>query len=275
MNRPVFPSSATIRVPEKLALAKGGWRQVELAVRYGVWTPREGPPILIDTGYGPRSCVASTRSALLKLYGHALRPRLRASDLLSARVAALGWPLHAVGLTILTHFHPDHIDGIRDLAGSRFLVSAREWDIVSRAGRAARTRHAIFEELIPDDFSSRVAFVEDLPQRSLPFGLGVGGDVLGDGSLLTAPLPGHSPGHFGLLWPKLDPPLLYAVDAQWLWRAIAEDRAPPLAERVVFHDRAAGRDSMARLRAFAAAGGEVVLCHDPSPRPTRLADPRE
>ena len=73
--------------------------------------------------------------------------------------------------------------------------------------------------------------------------------------------------HLGVLWPMQTPPLLYAADTQWLWRAIAEDRAPPLLTGMVFSDEAAARDAEHFVRAFAAAGGDVVLCHDPDDFP--------
>lgn len=268
MTRPIFPVSATIRVWRWLVLAGGGWRRLDLAVRYGIWTRPGTAPILIDTGYGVRSCVSPERSMSLKLYGRLLRPRLSPDDLMAARLARLDFTPGDVRLAIITHFHADHIDGLKDLPAAHFLVSAEAWQEASRLGRLGRLGSGIFDELIPSDFGSRISFIEELPRRTLPFGLGEGHDVLGDGSLLALPLTGHAPGHFGLLWPDLDPPLLYGVDAQWLWQAIAEDRAPYLATRLVAHDRKASLATMAHLRAFAEAGGEVVLCHDPSPDPT-------
>jgi len=267
MNRPIFPVSATIRTWRWLVLASGGWRRLELAVRYGIWARPGTPPILIDTGYGVRSCASPERSLPLKLYGRVLRPRLSPNDLVAARLARLGFTQGDVRLAIITHFHADHIDGLQDLSAARFLVSAEAWQEASRLGWLGRLGSGIFDELMPLDFRSRISFIEDLPRLTLPFGLGEGHDVLGDGSLLALPLAGHAPGHFGLLWPDLDPPLLYGVDTQWLWQAIAEDRAPRLATRLVAHDRTAARATMSRLRAFAEAGGEVVLCHDPSPDP--------
>lgn len=265
MNRPVFPVSATIRTWRWLVLAGGGWQAVELAVRYGVWKRAGLAPILVDTGYGFRTCVSAERSTPLKLYGGILRPRLNPDDLLTARLARFGCAPKDVQLTILTHFHPDHVDGLKDLPTSRFLVSREIWEAASRLSWPRRVGSGIFRELLPADFGRRLSFIEDLPRRPLLFGLGDGFEVLADGSLLAVPLAGHAPGHFGLLWPNLDPPLLYGADAQWLWQAISDDRAPWLATRLVAHDKKAARVTMARLRSFAATGGEVVLCHDPSP----------
>ncbi len=265
MSSPVFPVSATVRTWKWVVIAKGGWRRLDLAVRYGLWQRPAEPPILIDTGYGYRTCKTRERSAPLKIYGGLLRPRLNPENLVAARLASLGYSMDEVQLTIVTHFHPDHIDGLKDLPKSRFLASKEMWSATSSLGRVGRTGSGVFLELLPLDFRQRLSFIEDLPLRVLPFGLGEGYDVLGDGELFAVPLGGHAPGHFGLLWPNLDQPLLYAADAQWLWRAVSEDRAPWLATRLVAHDGTEALKTMARLRAFADAGGEVVLCHDPSP----------
>jgi hypothetical protein len=61
----------------------------------------------------------------------------------------------------------------------------------------------------------------------------------------------------------LERPLLYAADAQWLMQAIVEDRLPGWPARWTLEDPAAARVSARRISAFAAAGGEVVLCHEP------------
>ena len=270
MSRPLFPNSATLRVDERLVLAGGDRRRVDLCVRYGLWDRPGKPPILIDTGYTARSCSAPDRSWMLKAYGRVLAPQLRQDGQMARRLADFGHSCDDVELAVLTHFHADHVAGVRDLPRARFLVSQREWKEIKGEGAIARTRRGVFRELFPNDFGSRLAFVEDLPQVRLPSGLGVGGDVLGDGSLLTVPLPGHSSGHFGLLWPRLPRPLLYAVDVQWLWRAVEENR-PPATTRLVFHDQAAMLAAMEAVRRFAAAGGEVVLCHDPAPEPGESA----
>ena len=117
--------------------------------------------------------------------------------------------------------------------------------------------------------SSRLMPVEECPPAELPRGLGAGFDLFGDGSLLAVPLPGHALGHFGLVWPEKG--LLYAVDAQWLLRAIMERRLPRGAAPLIYADQAEVIASCEKVRGFALAGGRVVLCHDPEPVDLTLA----
>jgi hypothetical protein len=56
---------------------------------------------------------------------------------------------------------------------------------------------------------------------------------------------------------------LYAGDADWLAQAIRTARSPGAPARWVLDDPDASRATAARLNEFEAAGGRVVLCHDP------------
>ena len=118
----------------------------------------------------------------------------------------------------------------------------------------------MFDELLPADFEARLTPLESLPTVPLPFGLGEGRDVLGDGSMLSVPLPGHALGHTGLIWPGQK--RVYAADAQWLKQAMRENRPPKGPARWVYADEDEMRQSLDRLRGAEAAGCEVAFCHD-------------
>jgi glyoxylase-like metal-dependent hydrolase (beta-lactamase superfamily II) len=259
MNRPEFPNSAIIRAPECLVLKGGGWRRLAIPVHYGIWRhPSEGH-VLIDTGYAPR--VTEGRSRMMKIYNAMLSPRLLADQLPLPQLAARGVAREDVRTIVVTHFHADHIAGLKDFPNARFLASGAAWKALKAMTARQRLHHGVFMELLPDDFSARLVPFENYRATSLPGGLGAGFDLFSDASCLAVPLAGHALGHFGLLWPE--PALLYAVDTQWLWRAIAENRPPRGPARLVFHDWKAALASSALVRDFARQGGEVMLCHDP------------
>lgn len=262
MTDPQFFNSAIVRVPERLILAGGGWRPIEIGVRYGLIEHPEVGPVLIDTGYGPRA-TTGPRSAMLKLYTAVLRPRLVHDTLPLPMLAAKGISPGDIRLIVLTHFHPDHIAGLKDFPNAKILASAGAFRRIETMGAPRRLRHGVFAELLPADFAARLVAIEDRPVVPLPLGLGIGWDVFGDGTCIAIDLPGHALGHFGLVWPERA--LLYAVDTQWLNAAVVHDRHPRGPARLIYADDAAMRASAEKVRRFAERGGDVLLCHEPLP----------
>jgi glyoxylase-like metal-dependent hydrolase (beta-lactamase superfamily II) len=261
MTDPVFPNSAIVRVPERIVLRGGAWRRIELGVRYGLMIHPEFGPVLIDTGYGARATHGSQRGAALKLYGAIFRPQLVDEDVPLAALRRAGYAASDVRRIIVTHFHVDHVAALRDFPNAQFIASGSAWQAIRGMSELQRIHGGIFLELLPPDFAERLMPIETLAETQAPFGLGPARDIWGDGSCLAIDLPGHSPGHFGLLWPQSNPPLLYATDTTWLSDAL-DGRLPRGLARVVYDDEPSMRRSVALVAAFRKAGGRVVLCHD-------------
>lgn len=251
--RPIFFNSAIVRAPERLVLRGGRWTAIDIPVRYGAFEhPRVGR-CLIDTGY-TRRVTAGRRSLPLWVYAAILRPRLQPEALSSdAQIAAI----------LLTHLHADHVSALRDYPSAILYADGAGLDHFLGGSAAARIRHGVFRELLPHDLRTRAQRFEACQARQAPLGLGPARDVFGDGEVLAVPLPGHMRGHTGFVWPKLDPPLLYAADAQWLARAVMEDRPPGPPARWILDDASADAETRRRIATFARAGGEVAYCHDP------------
>ena len=253
--RLTFHTHATINVPARLVLA-GGRGRLTLAVRYGLLERSAHPPVLIDAGWPLRR---AREGRALRLYRAALRPRI---DPAATPAAVLGG--RRPGAILLSHPHADHLGAVADFPGVPVHATHRAWAAARRHPWHA-LRHGVVGELLP---GAVIDLPEDLP---LPHGLGAGGDVLGDGSVLSVPLPGHADGHTGFFFPAFDPPVLYAADVQWVWDAVRDRRSPRGPAVAVYANRRAAMDSLERVRAFAASGGRVVLCHDPAPVPPFVA----
>lgn len=264
--RPVFANSAWIGAPERAILRNGGWRRRKLRVRYGlVVHPRLGP-ILIDTGYTAHALHAPGRSAALRVYGRLLRPQLNLQDQPEPFLQTFGLVLQDIAHVIVTHFHADHVSGLAAFPRARFIASGAAWAHLRDGTAWQSLRHGVFRELIPADFGTRLTAIEDVPRRALP-DLGAGYDILGDGSILAVPLPGHADGHFGLLFPHLATPLLYAADTQWIAQALPQPLRPRLLPRLVADNLGDLGQSSDRVLAFHRAGGAVLLCHDDAASP--------
>lgn len=269
MKGPRFFNSATLSVSERLLLKGGSRRKLTIPVLYGLYEHPLLGLTLIDTGYGPAVTEGAERSLALRLYARFLKITLNTDEAPDQVLRREGWTAGAVQTVILTHFHADHIGRLKEFPNARILASEDAFSALTSQSRLGQLHGGYFPELMPDDIEARMTGFEALPLVRHPL-LGPCRDLTGAGEVLAVPLEGHALGHYGVLFSNLEKPLLYAVDTQWLWQALAENRLPGYPVRAVYASERAARDSVERVRAFARAGGEVVLCHNPDRGPHRL-----
>ncbi|TPO13629.1 MBL fold metallo-hydrolase [Mesorhizobium sp. B1-1-5] len=267
----VFASSAWVSAAERLILRGGSWQSVRLRVRYGlIFHPAAGP-VLIDTGYTQEALSGARRSRMLRLYGALLKPELNAAEQVLPVLRRFGLSPDDIRTIIVTHFHADHISGLSLFRNARFIASDAAWARVKARSPRQNLRHGIFTELFPPDFETRLEALSAKRRVEAREGVPGGADLFGDGSVIAVDLPGHADGQFGLLFTGPARPLLYAVDAQWLLAALTESRTPGFPATLVAEDAEAIEPTSAMLRRFLASGGEVMLCHDPTPTSYDLA----
>jgi len=155
--------------------------------------------VLFDTGQD-RASVTDESYFPGGLAGHVYdrlaRFDIGEQDTLTAQLATLGYSPSDVSTAIVSHLHQDHIGGLRELKAADLLVSAAEWAELSKAAPELRgflRRHIQLPGLKwhhitmePTSDPSLAPFTESL-------------DVMGDGSLVLLPTPGHTAGSMSLL----------------------------------------------------------------------------
>jgi len=130
------------------------------------------------------------------LYDRLARFEIGPEETLSIGLDRLGYSVGDVRTAVVSHLHQDHIGGLGELAHAEILVSKTEWDTLARPlpeVRGLMTRHIDLPglrwqrvELQPTDDPELSPFRESH-------------DLLGDGSLVLLPTPGHTPGSLSLL----------------------------------------------------------------------------
>ena len=187
--------------------------------------------ILFDTGYADHFFEA-TNSFPEKLYRLALPIKLNDEEKLLAQLAQMGINADDIRWIIVSHYHGDHIAGLRDFPNAKFIASKKDTDdlqsLMTKPLRA--TLQGKLSGLLPENYFDRLVYAEnlnpiDLPDWMQPFTRAY--DLFGDKSLLIIPLPGHSHGQIGLLIMDTDGrPVFLTADACWSLPACREGRLP-------------------------------------------------
>jgi len=233
--------------------------------------------LLWDAGYAPRLFDALAQFPF-SLYRRATPLCLPPELALPVQLDRFGLAPADVSHVLLSHFHPDHVGGLRDFPGARIVATrAAQEAVAGRTGWAA-LRRAFVPSLLPDDFAARATLLPPFDGPNLPF-LGPTHDLFGDGSLRLVALPGHARGQIGLYAAQVPNggPFLFVADAAYQTRAIQENRAAHAITNVFTDDVRAARQTLARLHAFAAARPDVTLvpthCPDAYRRFVGMATP--
>lgn len=228
-----------------LNVLRAGWcRHLAcMADRSARWAPTRFPSlcglirhpeagwILYDTGYAEHFFKA-TQALPERLYRTAVPVQLPVQEHLLAQLKTFGIQPEDIRTVIISHFHGDHVAGLRDFNQASFIALEADCQHIENL-RGSRWRAALgghLPGLLPDDFASRLTLADHCRQATLPEWMAPfthAMDLLGDGSLLGVPLPGHSHGQLGLFIPDAQGrPVFLVADACWSVPACRAERLP-------------------------------------------------
>lgn len=211
--------------------------------------------LLWDVGYAPR-LHAALRPWPFLLYRWATPLHLDPQLAVVAQLARMGINSADIGHVIVSHFHADHIAGLRDFPAATIVAAADALDRVIGVEGLLALRLAYVPTLLPADFADRVQPIYRFTGPLVaPFG--PSHDLFGDGSLLLVRLPGHARGQLGLFLPTAS--VFLAADGAWLNQAIREQRGPGRVGYLIADDPRALDATLAKLHTFALANPDVTM----------------
>ena len=249
------------RHPQRMAIRDGQWRPVEFpALAFLIVHPEEGP-IVFDTGYDP-AFFAATEPFPERLYRWATPPTLGPREAFADQLVATGIDPADVRHLILSHFHADHMAGLHRFPNAAIHCARAGWEALCGGSRLATTRRGMLRALAPAGFLARARWFEDAPSAPLPADLAPlseGRDILGDGSLRAVHLPGHCPGHWGMLLREGDALHLLVADAAWSSDAIRRDMPPPRLTMALLGDPSATRATLHDLHRLRQRNADIRL----------------
>lgn len=216
---------------------------------------------LWDTGYASRFYDAVSKG-VNRLYGWVTPVFFDESSSLVSQLAALGVRANEIQSVTLSHFHADHMAGVKDFPKAKIVCCGFGWSRHERLTGIAALRRAFLPSLLPNDFWGRLAPVQGmrwtpLPAELAPFDQGY--DLTGTGEVFVVPLPGHADGHLGAFVLEDGGWTLLASDAAWAPEGYRELRGPSELSFLIQDSRREYYETLQKLHQLH-KGGLVKIC---------------
>jgi N-acyl homoserine lactone hydrolase len=170
-------------------------------------------------------------------------------------LAAAGIEPRSVTWALITHAHWDHTGGLRELPFAQVLLSEREVEWTRSMPEASPI-------LMLWNLQGAASRIAPFKFDGGPYeGFAESHDVLGDGSIVAVPLPGHTPGSTGYFvnsgtgrrW-------LFAGDASWTMEGIRRPALKnPLLRAIVDEDEEATARTLGLLHALSKDRPDIVI----------------
>jgi len=190
--------------------------------------------ILFDTGY-TRRFYKATRFLPNKIYALLTRVFIDERDEVKMQIKKAGIHCDDIRHVIISHFHADHIGGLKDFRNATFYCSKAAYEQVKKVSDFMAFSEGILKYLIPDDFENRLKFIEEISTKKDDIVFEYAYDLFNDNSILVYDLPGHAAGQTGILLQTQTRKYFLIADACWDKRAYQDLKLPHPVVRLFFH----------------------------------------
>ncbi len=217
--------------------------------------------ILFDTGY-TRRFYEATRNYPFKLYAKAAKVFISEKDECKNVLKENGIHVNDIKIIIISHFHADHIGGLRDFPNAEFICSDVAYQNIKERRGFAALKKGFIPSLMPENFESRTRFLSfDSATKEVDC-LGKVVDLFNDESILICQLDGHAKGQIGALL-QADKTILLIADAAWLKANFVDLHLPNPIVRLFFDSWRDFKKSLYKVHRYHNAHPEtqIIPCH--------------
>lgn len=250
---------------KKFVHAKSSWEKIKFPSTVCMIEHNKHGFVLFDTGYSSRfhKC---TKKFPFNLYASLTPAYIQENETAVYQLKNMGVSHKDISTIFLSHFHADHIGGVKDFPNSKFVYHHDSVPILNQKNPFKNLIHGFIPDLLPDDFFQRSSILtqEKFIKSSHIDGFETICDFFNDGSLFVVPLPGHSAGHVGLYFEHNGKKIFLIGDAVWLLDNLKDNMQPSPLAKIFMSSKKQYQNTFDKLRTIYHKGEnhvQIIPCH--------------
>ncbi|MFT5904967.1 MAG: glyoxylase-like metal-dependent hydrolase (beta-lactamase superfamily II) [Cryomorphaceae bacterium] len=243
---------------EHHALWGGQRKNIQFKALFGLIKHDKLGWILYDTGYTDRFYDA-THKFPSSLYAKITKVEIEKEDEVVAQLKRFGIQPQDIKHIIITHFHADHVGGLKDFPNATVYCSKEAYHYTVKLNKTLSFSKGVLKDLLPDDLGERVKFIEDVGHEFEDEIFGTSFDLFGDNSILTFNLPGHAAGQIGIKVRTAKKTYFLMADACWTHLAYKQNKLPHPIVRLLFSSWKDYKQTVDKLSQYHQQHPDVIM----------------
>ena len=220
---------------------------------YAVWALISIPEIgyvMFDTGYS-KHFQEVTNSFPARFYRWATPVILKENDSAKEILKQKGIRCDEIKYIIISHFHADHIAGLRDFDKATFICTQSSLEEVKTLSGFKAVSKGILHGLLPNNFFERLIILEDFTnQQFIDSCCVIHYKVFNNQYFELISIPGHAKGMLGFIFKNEEKHLVFATDAAWSSETFEKGILPRKIVKLFFDSWTDFVDTQSKLRAY-------------------------
>ena len=204
---------------------------------YAVWALIHLPHIgyiIFDTGYS-NAFIQATQTFPERFYRWATPVYIQEHETVKNTLLAKGIQLHEIKYIILSHFHADHLAGLKDFPDTPIICSKKAHDEVKNYRGIKAVSKGILHMLLPEGYENRLLYIEEIADEKTINQYGLEEfRLLGLEEIKLVSLPGHARGMLGFIYRNKTDHIFYASDASWRYETYQKNILPKKIVKLFF-----------------------------------------
>lgn len=182
---------------EKVLFKNGRNKKMNLPVMWGLIEHPDQGYILFDTGY-TRDLFLQEKAITQKIFDWFAPVILPKEEEVVEVLKHRGIALEEIKHVIISHFHIDHVCGLKHFTEATFYCSNSALREIKFLPKNIALMKGVNIDLLPHNFYKRTKLIEKISTKSNDAIFGKVYDMFNDGSISVYHLPGHARGQIGI-----------------------------------------------------------------------------